>query len=178
MKNGLNNALIFAFLIISFLSDAVPAHVLRVDSVTVDSVWNSDSSWYDGNGILQGVQPRRDCRISFIPQGEGIVRLFIALSIDSGKSWTPTPNPLTVFDNALASTFVAGQKATITVRVSGGDREYVAFKITARQAKPVIAGDPKVVQVVDTPAGAAASAGGSSAFSRSHRATRGAASTG
>jgi formylglycine-generating enzyme required for sulfatase activity len=118
------------------------AQILHVDSVSVDSVWNSDSSWYDGNGILQQ-RTSRDCHISFIPQGEGMAQMFIAMSIDSGKTWTPSPNPLTVLNNGLSSTFKTGQKATIMIRVFGGDRPGVAFKMTARQNAPIISGNPK-----------------------------------
>ena len=69
--------------------------------------------------------------------------MFIGLSIDSGKTWAPSPNPLSVTGDALSSTFMTGQKATITVRVLGGDRPGVAFKMTARQAAPAIAGNPE-----------------------------------
>jgi formylglycine-generating enzyme required for sulfatase activity len=89
-------------------------------------------------------QKNRDCKVSFIPQGEGMARMFIAISIDSGKTWAPSPNPLIVPGNVLSSTFITGQKATITVRVLGGDRDGVAFKLTARQAAPAIAGNPKI----------------------------------
>jgi hypothetical protein len=118
------------------------AQLLRVDSVTVDSVWNSDSSWYDTYSVLQSRQSR-DCKISFIPRGEGMARMFIVMSIDSGKTWGPSPDPLLVLDNGLLLPFTVGQKATIKVRVAGGDRTGVAFKMTARQAAPVIVGNPK-----------------------------------
>ena len=145
MKNTKNTAVfVFALACCAVLLPAwnVTAQILKVTSVTVDSVWNSDSSWYDGNGILQQ-RTSRDCKISFTPQGEGMARMFIALSIDSGKSWAPSPNPLIVDNATLATTFITGQKATITVRVLGGDRPGVVFRMTARQAAPVIAGNPK-----------------------------------
>ena len=72
-----------------------------------------------------------------------MARMFIAMSIDSGKTWAPSPNPLIVLNNALSSTFMTGRKATITVRVLGGDRPGVAFKMTARQAAPVLTGNPQ-----------------------------------
>ena len=121
----------------------INAQILHVDSVTVDSVWNTDSSWYDGNGILQQRQSR-DCKISFVPQGEGMAQMFIAMSIDSGKTWGPSPNPLTINGNALSSTFMTGQKATLSARILGGDRPGVVFKMTAHQAAPVLVGNPKV----------------------------------
>lgn len=123
-------------------AETASAQILSVDSVTVDTTVNSDSSWYDGNGILQQ-RVSWDCKLSFIPQGEGMARMFIALSIDSGITWAPPSNPLRVLNNALSSTFITGQKATIWVRVLSGDRPGVAFRMTARQAAPVLAGNPK-----------------------------------
>lgn len=127
----------------------VSGQILQVSSVSVDTCWNSDSSWYDNNGILQQ-RTSRDCRISFTPMGEGTARMFISMSIDSGKTWAQSPNPLIVMNNALASTFITGQKATITVRVLGGDRPGTVFKMTARQAAPVIAGPKSVIQGLTT----------------------------
>jgi uncharacterized protein (TIGR02145 family) len=46
---------------------------------------------------------------------------------------------------AFDSTYSTGQKATITVRVLGGDRPGTVFKMTARQAAPVILGNPKII---------------------------------
>jgi formylglycine-generating enzyme required for sulfatase activity len=143
MKITIRSALTILFIAVPLLTGTVSAQILRVDSVKVDSVWNSDSSWNDTNNVLQQRQSR-DCRVSFVPQGEGMARMFIALSIDSGKTWAPSPNPLIVPGNVLSSTFITGQKATITVRVLGGDRLGVAFKMTARQAAPAIAGNPEI----------------------------------
>jgi len=134
--------LILTFLATILFSGNASAQILHVDSVMVDSVWNSDSSWYDGNGVLQQ-RISRDCHLSFIPQGEGMARMFIAMSEDSGKTWAISPNPLTVLNNALASTFMTGQKAKITVRVLSADRPGIAFKMTARQDAPIIVGKPK-----------------------------------
>jgi formylglycine-generating enzyme required for sulfatase activity len=142
MKTSIAKLLAAACFSTAFVTGTASAQILRVESVSVDSVWNSDSSWYDGNGILQQ-RTSRDCKVSFIPQGEGMARMFIALSIDSGKTWAPSPNPLSVMNNALSSTFITGQKATLMVRVLGGDRPGVAFKMTARQAAPKLAGNPK-----------------------------------
>jgi uncharacterized protein (TIGR02145 family) len=118
------------------------AQILQVTSVTVDTVWNSDSSWYDFNGIPQQ-RTSRDCRVSFIPQGEGMVRMMIAMSVDSGKTWST--NLLNAPDNTLSPAFMTGQKATITVRVLGGDRPGTVFKMTARQVAPAIAASPKIL---------------------------------
>jgi hypothetical protein len=140
---SINSGLSIIFFATALITGNVSAQILHVDSVSVDSVWNSDSSWNDSNGVLQH-QQNRDCRISFVPRGEGMAKMFVALSIDSGKTWAPSPNPLIVPGNALSSTFITGQKATITVRVQGGDRQGVAFKMTARQAAPSITGNPKI----------------------------------
>ena len=142
IKNTIKLGFTNAFFVVVLSAVNISAQILHVDSVTVDSVWNSDSSWYDGNGILQQ-RVSRDCNITFFPQSEGMARMFIAISIDSGKTWAPSPNPLIVFNNALSSTFITGQKAIIMVRVLGGDRSGVVFKMTARQAAPVIVGNPK-----------------------------------
>ena len=50
---------------------------LRVDSVTVDSVWNSDTT----NRVS------RDCKISFVPRGGGTAMMTLAMSKDSGKTF-------------------------------------------------------------------------------------------
>ena len=137
----MNNS-IKLLLIAGCFAGTASAQILRVDSVKVDTVWNSDSSWYDDYGILQQ-RSYHDCKVSFIPQGEGYARMFIAISIDSGKTWAPSPNPLTVLNNGLASLYITGQKATLMVRVLGGDMPNVAFRVTARQAAPALAGNPK-----------------------------------
>jgi hypothetical protein len=123
------------------LALSAPAQILRVDSVSVDSVWNSDSSWNDGSSHQR---VSRDCLVHFIPQGEGMARMFIAMSIDSGKTWAPKPDSLSVRYDAIGSPVATGRKTAITVRVLGGDRQGVAFMLTARQAGPKIAANPKI----------------------------------
>ena len=110
------------------------AQILHVDSVTVDSVWNSDST----NRVS------RDCKISFIPRGEGTVMMSISMSKDSGKTFLPSIDSLTVKNYALYAPLLVGQKATITVRIKGGDRTGLAFRMTAQQQAPIIAGNPKI----------------------------------
>ena len=146
MKTIHNNLLahvLFVVIVIGFGVGNTTAKMLTVDSVTVDSVWQSDSAVYDANGILQQRQSR-DCIVTFIPQGEGNARIFIALSIDSGKTWLPSGNPLSVLNDTPSSTYVTGQRASITVRVLGGDRVSVVFRVTARQSAPVLEGNPKL----------------------------------
>ncbi len=130
--------------ILTLLTTAILSQQLRVDSVVVDSVWNSDSSWYDGQGILQQ-RHSRDCYVGFKPTGQGMAQCFIALSIDSGRTWAPNPNPLIVLDNGIATPIQCGTKGRVKLRVLGGDRENVVFRITGRQHKPVISGNPKRV---------------------------------
>jgi formylglycine-generating enzyme len=144
VENDLMSILGLTFACLS--ATAVTAQALRVDSVTVDSVWNSDSSWNDGSGAAQKRQSR-DCKISFFPQGEGTAMMFIDMSVDSGKTWTPSSasDTLSVNDYALYAPVVIGRKTAITVRVLGSDRPKVAFKMTARQNAPVIAGYPKTI---------------------------------
>ena len=120
------------------------AQLLRVDSVMVDTVWNSDSSLAGG-----GSRVSRDCKISFIPRGEGSALMSLSVSLDSGTTFAASKDSffkdsVKVKNYALFSPFPAGQKATIGVRVLGGDRRGAAFKLTARQEAPVIAGNPKV----------------------------------
>ena len=146
IENATKLGLTITFFTAILSAGNVSAQILHVDSVSVDSVWNSDSSWYDINSILQQ-RVSRDCNVSFIPQGEGTAQMFIAISMDSGKTWAPKPDSLIdsliVQNYALYKTFVTGQKATITVRVLGGNRPGVAFKMIARQAAPIIVGNPK-----------------------------------
>jgi hypothetical protein len=101
-----------------------------VDSVTVDSVWNSDLSWYDGNGVLQQ-RLSRDCIISFIPQDSGYAACSLKVSLDSGKTWNPDPNPLSILSSDLVPPIQCGKKARVIVRIFGSDRSNVVFKITA-----------------------------------------------
>ena len=59
------------FLLLLFLPGACAhAQLLQVDSVCVDSVWNSDSSWYDNQGNPQQ-RYSRDLNLSFKPMGGG-----------------------------------------------------------------------------------------------------------
>jgi hypothetical protein len=101
-----------------------------VDSVTVDSVWNSDSSWYDGNGVLQH-RFARDCIISFVPRDSGNATCSLMVSLDSGKTWGASPNPLAILDNGLSTALQCGKKGHIKVRLFGSDRPNVVFKIAA-----------------------------------------------
>ncbi len=111
------------------------AQVIHVNMVSVDSVWNSDSSWYDVNGILQQ-RYSRDCHISFLPQDTGsIAQCTVSVSLDSGKTWAPNPNPLQILVNCVDSSIHQGQKGYVTVRVLGQDRPNVVFRIATKICK-------------------------------------------
>jgi hypothetical protein len=114
------------------------AYASSVDSVCVDSVWSSDSSWYDNNGVLQQ-RSARDCRISFIPRGLTIATCSLAVSFDSGKTWGATPNPLQILNsNSLGIPIPCDQKANVTARVLGTNRPNVVFKILAKICNPIV----------------------------------------
>ncbi len=117
------------------------SQILRVDSVSVDSVWNSDSSWYNGQGLPQQ-RTSRDCLVRFSVHGQGLAMCYAALSIDSGRSWGQT---ITVLDTGISKPVQCGSKCSVKLRVTGQDQPNVAFKITARQYKPVIVGDANFV---------------------------------
>ena len=121
------------------------AQSLHIDSVSVDSVWNSDSSWNDSKGIQQKRQSR-DCKLSFIPVGTGTVQIFVSLSIDSGKTWA-------VQNDGYNHIFPCGSKSSLTVRVLGEDKQNAAFRITGRQYKPVIKGSPKFINYPNSVSG-------------------------
>jgi len=133
--------MIIASILVVLSTGNVPAQALHVDSVTVDSVWISDSSWTDG-GTAQHRQSR-DCKVSFIPQGAGTVIMSDSMSLDSGKTFSASADTVKVLGYALYSPLATGQRAHITVRVLGGDRKGVVFKMTAVQQAPVITGYPK-----------------------------------
>jgi hypothetical protein len=127
----------FAF----FFCIATAYGAFSVDSVTVDSVWNSDSSWYDNNGLLQQ-RNSRDCRISFLPRDSGTVaQCSVSVSLDSGKTWNPTPNPLRIIVDCINSVIHHGQKGVVIVRVFGQDRANVVFRIKIRLC-PITPGCP------------------------------------
>ena len=112
--------------------------------ISVDTIWNSDSSWYDVNGLLQQ-RSSRDFRISFtVPQDTSVfVQCSLSISLDSGKTWNASPNPLRILgtDAAYAGMFFqCGRKGTVTARVFGQDRPNVVFRITALCTLPPVFG--------------------------------------
>ena len=86
------------------LQSIATAQQLQVDSVAVDSIWNSDSSWYSNQGIQQQ-RHSRDLYLSFKPIGSGMAKCFVTITIDSGKVWqsSTTSDSLIVLDNGINS---------------------------------------------------------------------------
>ena len=121
----------FLWLIAALLLSIIPAQAagVSVDSVTVDSVWRTDSNWYDINGVPQQITSR-DFQLSFIPQGYGMAACSISISIDSGKTWGPSPTLIILNETGLA-TVPCGRKSSFHCRIYGGDRQGVVFKVTA-----------------------------------------------
>ena len=148
MKTNMNNLKkIFAVaMVLCCWSGAMAASaadsVLHVDSVTVDSVWVTDSSWYNGQGILQ-TRTSRDLTLSFVAMGTGMANVRFMVSSDSGKTWGITPNPLinldsAKFDTARAAVMI-GQKQHARLRMLGGDLNGVVVKAVCRQYAPQVA---------------------------------------
>jgi hypothetical protein len=134
---NVNIVLIFVCLSIVISGNAF-AQNLYVDSITVDSVWNSDSSFYDTNGVLQNRQSR-DAVLSFKPIGFdnslSITDSF-AISIDSAKTWNSSPNLLLKLSDS--SNNIINHACHSKLRVFGGDRPNVAFKVTVHdKIKPL-----------------------------------------
>ena len=99
----------------------LPAMILTTDTVTVDSVWNSDSA-----GIA-----RRDCKVSFFPKGDlQYVWSVLSVSFNGGTSWFS--DSIIRIDRALDTMVPLGKKKTVTARIKGGDRSNVAIRVTSK----------------------------------------------
>jgi len=120
------------FIILSIISSY--GQLVSVDSVTVDSVWNSDSSWLDANGVQQ-TRESRDCSIGFFPTGTGLVQCIPSFSIDSGLTFEQSPNLLLMLDNTMRKPLECGFKYKAKIRVLGADQKNAVFRVTARQYK-------------------------------------------
>lgn len=130
-------------LLLAVIGSFTFAQQLRVDSVTVDSIWNTDSSWYDRQGIFRQRQSR-DCLLSFTLDGEGMATCSLAVSFDSGQSWFPKVDTVVTMIGISPSLFACGHKEKGIIRILGSDRQNIAFKIVARQYRPVVIGAPKM----------------------------------
>jgi hypothetical protein len=134
-------------MVILAVATLATAQQLQVDSVLVDSVWNSDSSWYTSQGIHQQ-RYSRDLYLSFkpMPSGGGMAQCFVAISIDSAKVWLSSSwDSLIVLDSGISSLIQCGTMSRVKIRVLGQDRPGVAFQVTAQQWQPIIAGNPQLV---------------------------------
>jgi hypothetical protein len=138
-----------AIFIITSLS-LVSAQILQVDSVSVDTVRNSDSTWYEGAAYQKRIS--RDCSLSFILRGEGSAKIYASISLDSGKTWIFNPESLSVLNESSYPYGVGSSyRRTTIVRVLGGDRPGVAFRVTARQSAPKISGWAKGLVAIVAP---------------------------
>jgi len=114
---------------------AITSTQLRVDSVTVDSVWVTDSLWYDVNNILQS-RTSRDMVVSYLPQGTGVTSVdSIFISQDSGKTWNPQPDPI-LKSHMCGYLSLTGKKHSVIIRYVGTDHDFVSFKLCCFQYAP------------------------------------------
>jgi hypothetical protein len=142
----------FAFMVMFILAfiRLASTQTLQVDSVSVDTVRFSDSTWKDGVSVH--TRKSRDCSLSFILRGEGSAKLFVSMSLDSGKTWIFNPESLFVLNESPYPYGVGSNyKRTLKVRALGGDRSGVAFRVTARQSPPKISGWAKGLVAVVSP---------------------------
>jgi len=110
------------------------ASAFSVDSVTVDSVWNSDSSWNGGANQRQS----RDCWVSFKLVGNGMVQCSLSLSVDGGATWSFSPESLMVLGSSIKQPIACGTKGRVKVRVLGGDRPNVVMRINSHQTAVMV----------------------------------------
>jgi hypothetical protein len=100
------------------------AGAFRVDSVTVDSVWNSDTA-EGGAGIA-----RRAARIFFVPVADDSVTCVVDMSFDSGVSWTCDRDLLNVAGGSTSFRAAPNRRTSVTVQVRSGDTTGVVFRVT------------------------------------------------
>jgi formylglycine-generating enzyme len=116
------------------------AQSLRLDSVTVDSVWCTDSSWQDWRGVAFN-RESRDCMVSCIPRGNGTAACSLSISFNGGTTWRG--DSILSLDPA-SRLFTCGARARVHARVLGGDRSNVVVRVTARQYKISLIGSPQL----------------------------------
>jgi hypothetical protein len=113
-------------------SAAFAVSTFRVDSVTVDSVWNNDTTEYNQN------MPRRDVKLSFVPVYTDSVSCFVDIwALDSTDTahtyqWTPNRDMLAGANGETFFRVPANKKKSVTMCVVSGDRDSVRFRVTAR----------------------------------------------
>jgi hypothetical protein len=126
-----------SIVLVAFCWQLFADNAATVDSVTVDSVWNSVYTYYTGIGTQTQSTPSRDVIISFIPRlssgapFSAACRVMYSISLDSGVTWNVQPCSLVVvsYDAWYA---MADTKKTVMARIIGGDRENIALRVTCR----------------------------------------------
>jgi hypothetical protein len=115
------------FLVMMTASWLTSAQTFRVDSVTVDSVWNSDTV------IYESPRSRRDVKVSFVPIASDSVTCFVDYSIDSGKTWNCDRDQIMSIDNKVSFRFAPGKKGSLIMRMQTGDLTNIVFRVIARK---------------------------------------------
>ncbi|MDD5674592.1 MAG: hypothetical protein PHC61_10540 [Chitinivibrionales bacterium] len=120
---------IFALLVgaLLFAGPAEGAQLTRVDSVTVDSVWNADTTNYSG-----ALKPRRNVKVSFKPIAGDSVYCIFDVSLDSGKTWIYNRDFIEGKDSVAAVKAAPNKKSSLVLRLNCGDTARAVFRVTAR----------------------------------------------
>jgi hypothetical protein len=108
---------------------AQAAAAFRVDSVTVDSVWNADTTDQYGIPWVQ-----RDVKLSFKPISAGTdsITCVVDMSFDSGKTWCYNREIFDRSDTIGATRAAPNVKRSIIIYYTRGDTTNVVFRVTAR----------------------------------------------
>jgi hypothetical protein len=117
-----------ALAILLGIISAVSAQTFKVDSVTIDSVWNSDTVAY------QSARVRRDMKVSFFPVAADSVTCFMDMSYDSGRTWDYNRDLIGGLDNNQVRFRVASNRRnTVIMRVQSGDTAGIVLRVVARK---------------------------------------------
>jgi hypothetical protein len=119
-------ALISILVISGLITQVSAAQLTRIDSVTVDSVWNTDTS-IDGNPYVH-----RDLILSFIPIADDTVSCVVDISGDSGKTWGANRSFCEGIDSIALFRAAPNTKKSIHLRVFVGDTSNIIFRVTGR----------------------------------------------
>jgi hypothetical protein len=115
-------------LIVTFLVSVWgAAGTFRVDSVTVDSVWNTDTSLYS--------QPiaRRNAKISYYLAASDSATCFVDVSLDSGKTWMCDRDKMEGIGGKVAFRSAPNKKSSLVMCIYTSDTTGVVFRVTARK---------------------------------------------
>jgi hypothetical protein len=125
VRNGFSPGLI---VLLAVVLHAAPA--FHVDSVTVDSVWNNDTT------IFQQATPRRDVKLSFVPVATDSVRCFVDVWMiddnDSLYKWMYSRDLLSGTAGESFYKVLPNRKITRTMVLTSGNRDSVRFRVTVR----------------------------------------------